>query len=337
MLEMQKLHALWWFVRQRQPMILELLVALCLAFLVWLYAHSRAQDTIDNVLIPISLQLSAGQQDQYELDIRGPRQVTVSFEGPASRIRQLRYSVQRGLVKAVIPCSVPEERLKDSRFSEKIVVEPGHIEVPPGVRLVLTEEGNLLQVTFHRLVERELPVKLEHSPDVRVRPIQLDPATVLVRGPQEILDRARFMPTQPYAFPPGPDGGVDETIVQGQVDLATELGGRPVQARPQQVTFSCRVHPKQKTYELTDVPVLFLCPPGFPWSPTFGADQSGKVTLRIIGPPGDEVPVPQAYVDLTKGNFSQGRNLEPIRVQLPRDFQLAPQSPPMVSFFLEEK
>ena len=70
-----------WKVRQKQPLILEMLVALCLAFLIWLYAHCRAQDTLDNVLIPVSLQMSPGQQDQYELDIQGPRQVTVSFAG----------------------------------------------------------------------------------------------------------------------------------------------------------------------------------------------------------------------------------------------------------------
>ena len=124
--------------------------------------------------------------------------------------------------------------------------------------------------------------------------------------------------------------------MQGQVDLVTELGGRPVQARPEQVTFSGRVQPKQRVYELPDVPVLFLCPPGFPWSPNFGPYQSGKVTLRIIGPPGDEVPPIHAYVDLTKGDFSKGRNMAPIRVQLPRDYQLVPQSPPLVSFVLKE-
>jgi hypothetical protein len=335
--DMRFVYQLWWLLRQRQPMILEMLVALCLAFLIWLYAHSRAQDTIDNVLIPVSLQLSAAQQSEYELDIRGPRQVTVSFAGPSSRIRELRYTLQRGLLKAVIPCSVPEERLKDSRFSEKIALEPGHVAVPPGVRLVLTEEGNMLQVTFYRLVERELPVHLEHSPDVRVRPVQLDPPTVMVRGPQEILDRARFIPTQLYTFTQGPEGTVEESVVQGQVELVTEMGGRPVQTRPEQVNFTCRVHPKQKNYELADVPVLFLCPPGFRWTPSFGADQLGKVTLRIIGPPGDESPLVYAYVDLTKGNFHEGRNLEPIRVQLPRDYQLAPQNPQMVSFYLDEK
>ena len=161
---MRFLFNIVWKLRQKQPLILEMLVAVCLAFLIWLYAHCRAQDTLDNVLIPISLQMSPGQRDQYELDIQGPRQVTVSFAGSSSRIRELRRLLQRGQVKAVIPCAVPEFHLKDGRFSEKIVVEPGHIAVPPGVRMVLMEDGSQLQVTFHRMVERQLPVRLGTSP-----------------------------------------------------------------------------------------------------------------------------------------------------------------------------
>lgn len=333
---MQIWRSLPWTVRKHRPLVLEMLVALCLAFLIWLYTHTRGEATLDNVIIPVTLQLSPGQHDQYDLDIQGPRQVTASFSGPSSRIRELRRKLQRGLVKAVVPCSVPEERLKDSRFAEKAVVEPGHIAVPPGVMTVLVEEGNQMQVTFYRIVERQLPVKLEHNPEARVRPLEMEPAMVTVRGPKEVLERARFVPTQPYGFTPGPEGSVEENVVQGQVELVTEMGGRPIQTRPETVTFTCRVQPKQKIYELKDVPVLFLCPPEFPLRPRFGSEQTGKVALKIMGPPGEENPPVHAYLDLTKGNFSRGRNLEAVRVQLPRDFQLVPQAPQLVGFYLDE-
>jgi hypothetical protein len=231
-------------VQQKQPLILEMLVAVCLAFLIWLYAHCRAQDTLDNVLIPVSLQMSPGQQDQYELDIQGPRQVTVSFAGSSSRIRELRRLLQRGQVKALIPCAVPEYHLKDARFTEKITVEQGHIVVPPGIRMVLMEDGTHLQVTFHRIVERQLPIRLEHPSEIRLRLVQLDPAIVTVRGPQSILEHARYITTQPYAFVADPENLQEETVVHGQVDLVTEMGGRPIQAHPDRVSFSCRVQPK---------------------------------------------------------------------------------------------
>jgi hypothetical protein len=325
-----------WMLRKYRPVLLEMAVALCLAFLIWLYTHSRGEAVLDNVAIPVDLQLSSGQQNLYDLEIQGPRQVTASFSGASSRIRELRRKLQRGLVKAVIPCSVPEQRLKDGRFSEKIQVEPGHIAVPPGVMTVLTEEGNLLQATFYRIVERQLPVRLEHTPEARVRPLEIEPAMVTVRGPKEVLERARFIPTQPYGFAPSPEGSVEESIVQGQVELVSEMGGKTIQARPETVTFTCRVQPKQKIYELTEVPVLFLSPPGFPWRPRFGPDQTGKISLRIMGPPGEEIPPVHGFVDLTKGNFTRGRNLEPIHVKLPREFQLVPQGPQLISFHLDE-
>src|SRR5206468_3237779 len=109
-------------LRRHRPLVLEIMVALCMAFLIWLYTHSRGEVTLDNVLIPVTLQPAQSQQEHYELDIQGPRQVTASFSGPSSRIRELRRMLQRGQVKAVLPCSVPEERLKDGRFSEKILV-----------------------------------------------------------------------------------------------------------------------------------------------------------------------------------------------------------------------
>ena len=60
------------------------------------------------------------------------------------------------------------------------------------------------------------------------------------------------------------------------------------------------------------------------------------MSLRLIGPAGDDLPPVLAYVDLTKGTFGRGRNLEPLRLQLPKDFQLADNTPLLVAFQLEE-
>jgi hypothetical protein len=86
---------------------------------------------------------------------------------------------------------------------------------------------------------------------------------------------------------------------------------------------------------VADVPVHFLCPPNYPFRPRFAPDQPGKVTLRIQGPAGEETPPVLAFVDLTGGTFGRGRNLEPVRLQLPKEFQLAQETPPLVSFMLE--
>ena len=65
--------------------LLEMLVALSLAFLVWLYTYSRAHDTIDLVAIPVQVVLAPGTAGNYELEIQGGNRVPVSFSGPPSR------------------------------------------------------------------------------------------------------------------------------------------------------------------------------------------------------------------------------------------------------------
>jgi hypothetical protein len=317
-------------------LILEMLVALCLAFLVWLYTRSRGQETLDQVSIPVQVKLAAKFAGQFELEVAGANRVTASFSGPPSRIRELRRNLQRGLVQVAITASVPEDKQNDSTFSDVIRIDASSLPVPPGVVAVLQEEGSALSVTFHRLVERQLPVRLDYAGEYRLSQIKFEPATVIVRGPKEILDRARSLNTQPFTVtaPPDPSNG-NETNVREQVTLVTELDGRPIQVNPKTVSFRCKVQPRQRIYELADVPVRFLCPPDFPWRPRFANERAGKVTLRVIGPSGEEPPPVLAFIDLTKGNIGRGRNLEPLRLQLPRDFQLAQETPIVIPFHLD--
>ena len=41
-------------------------------------------------------------------------------------------------------------------------------------------------------------------------------------------------------------------------------------------------------------------------------------------------------IDLTGSQLFRGRNLEPLRLQLPKDFTLVESSPPVVAFYLDE-
>src|SRR4051812_19602846 len=96
------------------------LVALSLALLVWLYARSRDQEILDNVPIPVHVNLAASQADQYSLDLNGASQVMVSFSGPPARIRELRGILQRGELHVEYTLTVPEDRLHESRYSDTI-------------------------------------------------------------------------------------------------------------------------------------------------------------------------------------------------------------------------
>ena len=317
--------------------LLRSLVALSLAFLCWLYARSRYQETLDEVLIPVHVRLADGDQGRHDVEISGMGRVPVSFSGPPSRIRELREQLQRGDVQIRQLISVPEEKQNDGSFRETLRLDPGDVPVPPGVSVCLCEGRNTVPVTVHRIVERLLPVRVESVGEARISQVKTEPATVLVRGPQEVLDQIRAIPTQPYALPPAPETATPaDSLLKAEVGLVKDVDGRAIQCSPATVAFRFRVHPRQKTYELADVPISFLCPVNFPWQPRLQA-VTDKIAVRVIGPALDETPQVQAYIDLTHGAFEGGRNKEPLRFLLPKDFQLATEGPRLVTFTLEAK
>jgi hypothetical protein len=311
------------------------LVALSLAFLVWMYARSRDQDMLDNVAIPVQITLGPGLVDQYDLDVPDPCQVFASFSGPPSRIRELRSLIHHGEMRVEITLTVPENLQHESRYVDTVRVDASDIRAPQGVTAVVVEGRNRIPVTLYRLVERSLPVRFNCALEDRLGPLTVEPAAVTVRGPQEILDRTRAIPTQPYSLPAGNDAtpGQDSAI-ETFVPLVRELEGRPVRTNPGAVMVRFSLRPRQKVYELADVPVHFLCPPNFPLRPEFGDDRAGKIALRVQGPAGEEPPAIIAYIDLTGGKFKPGLYDEPIRLQLPKDFQIVQNAPRSASFKL---
>ncbi len=327
----------WSMTTRARHIILEAVVSICLAFLVWLYTHSRTSDSTDFVQVPVQIQLPPAQRDQFALEIQGGTRVNVMFSGPYARIRELRRKIQRGSVQANVPLHVPEERQHENSYADLVHVSIADISVPPGVTVELADDNPVIPVMVHRIVERVLPVRLDATGDVRVSQVKIEPTTVAVRGPKAVLDRASFVPTQPCSLQPDLEASLPtDPVVREQVELATELEGRSIQTSPRVVQVRCKVAPRQKVYELRDVPVHFLCPVGFPLRPRFTDDRPGKVSLRVMGPAAEGPPPVLAFVDLSTGNYARGRNLEPVRLQLPKDFQLVQNVTPLVAFTLDE-
>src|SRR5215831_3260248 len=114
--------------------ILSVVVSVLLAFLVWLYARSRDQDTLDNVPITAHIALAPAQAAHYEQSDPGPTKIPVSFTGPPSRIRELRTRLQNGDIRAVFTLTIPEAQLQESKYTETVRFLPRHIHAPPGVK-----------------------------------------------------------------------------------------------------------------------------------------------------------------------------------------------------------
>jgi hypothetical protein len=321
--------------------LISVLVAVSLAFLVWLYLRSRDQEMLDSVPVPVHIALASGQEDHYDLEVAGPGQIPVSFTGPPSRIRELRGLMQHGELGVEVTICVPPDRLDDSRYLETVCIEAGDIHPPPGVTPIVVEGRNRIPVVLHRLVERRLPVRLEHTEDKEIAQVLIEPGSVLVRGPQDILDNVRSIPTQLYVLPPHPEkeavpGAINAaTMTADSVRLVQELDGRRIRTIPRVVTVRIAFRPRQSLYHVEDVPIHFLCPPNFSLKPFFAAESADKITLRLLGPAGQAPPPVIAFVDLSGRKWEPGSYEEPVRVQLPGDFQLAPGARPVAAFHLQ--
>ena len=314
--------------------VLSLFVAVSLALLVWLYARSRDQEVLDHVPIPVEVTLAPGHGDQYSLEIVGPAQVLATFTGPPPRIRELRSLLQRDRLRVELSFSVPEERRKEIKLYETLLVETSNFQTPAGVTTALVAGRNQVRIVLHKLGQRHLPVRFDSSLESGTGPFGIEPASVLVHGPLEVLERISAIPTQPW-------------VLRGQgrdnVPLLRDLENRPIRCEPGSVQVKRLMPSTRKTYELCDVPVHFLTPTGFAHRPRFSNDRAGKVTLRVVGPAQDEPPRVQAFVDLTARGFSEAGNRdavkprwfeEPVQVQLPRDFELADETARLITFEL---
>jgi hypothetical protein len=314
--------------------IISTLVALCLAVLVWVYARSRDQELLDNVPLPVKVALAAHQEDHYDLEVGNAGQVMASFSGPPSRVRELSGLLQRNELRVEMTLVVPDERLNESRYSDTVVVDSSDVHAPPGITVSMVEGRNRVPVTLHRLVERRLPVRFDHVGDEPPGTLMIEPATVLVRGPQEVLERARAVPTQPSELPTRPANALPSAAAVGRVTLVQELEGRPVRVEPPRVTVRVPAQTR-KVYSLPDVPIRFLCPANFALRPAFYDDRSSRVSLRVQGPAQEDAIRVHLFVDLTVGRFDSGKQNEPLQIQLPKDFVLVDEAPRVVTFDLQ--
>src|SRR5205823_1195457 len=140
-----------------------LFVAVSLALLVWLYARSRDQEVLDHVPVPVQVALPPPQAGQYTLEVVGAPQVLATFTGPPARVRELRGLLQREELRVELPYTVPPDRLKEPRVAAVLTVDPDDIPTPPGVTTTLVPGRNQVRSVLHRLIERRLPVRFDHS------------------------------------------------------------------------------------------------------------------------------------------------------------------------------
>lgn len=328
--------------------VVSVAVAVTLAFLVWLHTRTREQETLDNVPVPVNIRLSGPDAERFQMELNGPSQVVASFTGPAVRIRELRGLLQRGEVAVAVPYSVPTERASDSRFLDTIGVKAEQVAAPPGVTVTVLAGQNRVPVTLRRLIERPLPVTVDHALGDRAGAVAVEPPTVVVRGPQEVVERLTSVPTRPFLLPRNtPTDAMQDVPTRSSIALREEIDGQTLTTVPDRVTLKLTLRPKRKAYTVR-VPVHFLCPANCPWQPQWvaqarpvgqelgqsPAEGVGSAEVTFTGPAQDEPPTVKAFVDLTGREFGLLVDLrarlytdEPIQLQLPKEFQVTSAPP----------
>jgi len=315
------------------------IIAVGLAFLIWLYFRSRDQEVLDDRL-PVQLQVAAVQEQEYQVE-HDAHPLKVSFAGPPPRIKEVRSKLHQEALFLKRIISVPEEHRMDARYEETLRFDAAEVQVqlPPGVRVVIAENQTPIRVRWRKLTEKQLPVVPNfdaHGRD-RIERWVCEPPTVTVRGPREVLDQAVQIPTVICPVPEVADStDVAANNKSESVELVKELSKQAILVAPGEVIIRMTLKPAQKTYELTDVPVNFLCPAGFPYRPQFTTARPAVVSFKVRGPASPQRPEVSAFVDLTARKFGAGLHAdEPIQLKLPRDFQLVGEPPRLSSFKLE--
>src|SRR3954452_17748214 len=111
--------------------LVSVVVSVALSFLVWLYARSRDQETLDNVPIPVRVVLPEREAGQYLLEVNGPGYVPASFTGPPSRMRELRDMLQRGEMTVTAVATIPSDWRGEGRIHDTVRVVTADLHPPP--------------------------------------------------------------------------------------------------------------------------------------------------------------------------------------------------------------
>jgi hypothetical protein len=320
------------------------IIALGLAFLVWVYLRSRDQE-VQSYPIPIEISLDPQQLDRYSFDGKPENQtVRVKFYGLPSRLREVKDQVEsRSIVlRHLVKVPVVVDQRQDNDYQEVIQFDGSSMTLPLGVHADINPVEGRMQIKLRRMMERTLVLQqnvTSGSPQYLVDNIRLEPATIKVIGPKSVLEQMDQLLLDPWQ-PRLPTGlTMTEEEVRGFVNLPTKIKQESIKTVPERVEISARLKPALKEYELSDVPISFLCPPNFPYRPVFTSDRLGYIAKLKVRGPMNRTPEVKAYVDLTT---KQSQNLktglyadEAIMLDLPEGFYLAQPQPKLSTYRLE--
>lgn len=318
------------------------IIALGLAFLVWVYMRSRDQE-VQSYPIPVEVSLDPQQADRYSFDTKPENQtVRVKFYGLPSRLREVKDQVEgRNLViRHMVRVPAVVDQRQDSEYQDIIQFDSNALQLPLGVHADINPVEGRLQIKLRRMMERTLqlqPMVTTGTAQYEVDNIRLEPATVKVFGPKSVLESMSQLLLDNWQ-PRLPTGlTLTEEEVSGSIQLPAKIKQEVVRMEPDHVEIRARLKPALRVYEMNDVPIAFLCPANFPYRPLFTSERHGAIAQLKVRGPLNKIPEVRAYIDLTqRPNLKPGLYPdEPIMIDLPNGYYLAQDAPRLSAFKLE--
>jgi hypothetical protein len=278
------------------------LAAFALAMLLWITVTAD-QLAVRWLSVPVEIEM---RNDQFQL-VQGPipEEIQVRISGPRREFWDL--GVNRPHLRLVID--------NITEGTQSFAVDPQQVQIPRRVARGLTAidvSPARVTLTARRVATANVPVQLQVGEPLRgdyafADTLQVEPATIRVRGPQERLANLQSVRTLPLDLS-GETGAFQRTVPIDTVGLS----GLDLSAR--HVTVSGRVEPAVQQV-IVDVPVRspagVLVVPGAVEVHLWGAES----VVRAMSATGIRVTVPPESIPADVG---PGGTTAPLRVdQLP--------------------
>jgi len=255
------------------------MVASVVAMLVWVWAEG---ESVSRERIPLRITLDSNPASDYIYDAEDSAwsgTVIIEVEGTPSAIAEARELPRTELTLRFGLEGMPREAgtAKVAQLSKAI---PDLPELRKLNVVVVAVDPPVVPVEVHRMIEREIPVKIELA-----RTLLLDgeasasPSSVTVRLPDTLASKLTEG-VQPIAFVSAEEldrvrGDVARTV-SASIRLPASIGPvdpRLVNIRPDSVSVSLRIRREVDNFKLPPVPVWFSLPP---------TEDAGQWTIDIL-------------------------------------------------------
>ncbi len=255
------------------------IVATFVAMLVWVWAEG---ESVSRDRIPIRITLDSDPSSDYIYnaeDTAWSGSVVVEVEGTPSAIAEARELPRKELVLRYGIEGMPREA-GTARVAQLSKAIPNLPELRKLNVVVVAVDPPVLPVEVRKMVQRELPVKVELA-----RAMLLDgepsasPSTVTLRLPDSLAARLTEG-VQPIASVSAEEldrvKGDGARTVNGTVRLPASIGPidpNLVEFKPEVVAVSLRIRKEVESFKLAAVPVWFSMPP---------TEDAGQWTVEVL-------------------------------------------------------